>query len=244
MGKAMATTEGRVRPAKRPGRAGPAGGAAGRAAGSTKAARAEATRRQLITAARGLFGTRGFADTSVDEVVRAARVTKGALYHHFRDKDDLFRAVVEQVKQDVTTAVGASFLDDTATENPGERVYSMCLALIDAHLDPAVQRISVVDVRAVFDAETRRELDNRYEVSLLRGAFRSAMRTGAFERQPLGPLANIVAAALFEACALISEADDCVAARAEASHVVARLLRGLEAPTPTQPETETNTARR
>ena len=198
----------------------------------TKAAKAELTRRQLLAAARTLFGTQGFADTSVDEVVRAASVTKGALYHHFRDKDDLFRAVVEQVKQDVTTAVGASFLDDTANEDPRQRVYSMCLALIDAHLDPAVQRISVVDMRAVFSAQTRRELDNRYEVSLLRGAFRSAMRTGAFERQPLGPLANIVAAALFEACALISEAEDKAAARAEASEVVSRLLRGLETVAP------------
>jgi AcrR family transcriptional regulator len=203
--------------------------AGARASHASKAARAEVTRRRLITAARKLFGRQGYADTSVDQVVRAAGVTKGALYHHFRDKDDLFRAVVEQVKQDVTAAVGASFLEDSAGDDARQRVHRMCLALIDAHLDPAVQRISIVDARAVFDAATRRDLDNRYEVSLLRGAFRSAMRAGAFERQPLGPLANIVAAALFEACAVISEADDKLVAREEVSAVVSHLLAGLQA---------------
>jgi AcrR family transcriptional regulator len=209
---------GAVRPSTRP-----------RVSGESKAAKAEVTRRRLVGAARKLFGRQGYADTSVDQVARAAGVTKGALYHHFRDKDDLFHAVVQQVKQDVTAAVGASFLDDNAGDDARERLHRMCLALIDAHLDPAVQRISIVDARAVFDAATRRDLDNRYEVSLLRGAFRSAMRVGAFERQPLGPLANIVAAALSEACALISEADDKMAARVEVSGVVSALLGGLEA---------------
>ncbi len=77
---------------------------------SSKAGRAESTRRALLDSARSLFGERGYAGTSVDEVVRHAGLTKGALYHHFRDKDDLFRAVLEEVKRDVTSAAGATFL--------------------------------------------------------------------------------------------------------------------------------------
>jgi AcrR family transcriptional regulator len=191
------------------------------------AAKAEATRRGLIAAARRLFGEQGFSATSVDEVVKAAGVTKGALYHHFRDKDDLFRAVVEQVKVDVTTAAADSFFDDSDNNDPLQRVHRLCSAMIDAHLDPAVQRISIVDARAVFDAPTRRDLDARYEVSLLRGAFRSAMREGAIERQPLVPLAQVFAGALVEACALIAEADDKDAVRAEVTEVLTRLLDGL-----------------
>jgi AcrR family transcriptional regulator len=193
-----------------------------------KVAKAEATRRGLVKAARKLFGKQGFAGTSVDEVVRAAGVTKGALYHHFRDKDDLFRAVVEEVKSDVTAIAGASFLDTSVDDDPLRRMRVLCLAMIDAHLDPAVQRISILDARAVLDAPTRRDLDARYEVSLLRGAFRSAMRTGALERQPLVPLAHIVAGAVFEACALVAEADDKDTARAEAIEILTRLLDGLQ----------------
>src|SRR5579885_1226019 len=74
-----------------------------------KESRAEATRRRLLASARQLFGANGFNGTSVDEVVRAAGVTKGALYHHFADKDALFRAVVEEVKADVTTTAANAF---------------------------------------------------------------------------------------------------------------------------------------
>ena len=193
-----------------------------------KAVKAEATRQSLIAAARELFGEQGYAATSVDEIARQAGVTKGALYHHFRDKDDLFRAVVEDVKRDVTDVVGAAFLSATTAEN--ETMHSVvlgCRAFIEAHLDPAVQRISIIDARSVLDATTRRALDARYEVAVVRGAFRRAMRLGAVERQPLVPLAHIVAGALAEACAYIAEADDAEVARTEANAVIEHLLEGL-----------------
>ena len=191
-------------------------------------AKAEVTRRGLIAAARQLFGEQGYAGTSVDEVVKAAGVTKGAMYHHFRDKDDLFRAVVEQVKVDVTARAAESFFDDGDNDDPLQRVHRLFIALVDAHLDPAIQRISIIDARSVFDAATRRDLSTRYEASLLRGAFRSAMRAGVIEQQPLGPLAHIVAGALSEACALIAEADDKDAVRAEVTEVLTRLVDGLQ----------------
>lgn len=191
-------------------------------------AKAEATRRGLIAAGRKLFGEQGYASTSVDEVVKAAGVTKGAMYHHFRDKDDLFRAVVEQVKVDVTAKAADSFFDDSDNDDALQRVHRLFIAMIDAHLDPAVQRISIIDARSVFDAATRRDLATRYEASLLRGAFRSAMRAGAIEQQPVGPLAHIVAGALAEACALIAEAEDKDAARIEVIDVLARLIDGLQ----------------
>lgn len=194
---------------------------------TAKGARAEATRRALIASARTLFGSQGFANASVDEVVRHAGVTKGALYHHFRDKDDLFRAVVEEVKLEVTTAAAESYFGAADGADPSQTVLLTCLAVIDAHLDPAVQRITVHDARAVLDASARRELDARYEVALLRGAFRSAMRAGTVERQPIVTLAHVVAGALTEACALIAEADDKATARAEVGDVITRLLDGL-----------------
>ena len=153
-----------------------------------KAVKAEATRQSLIAAARDLFGEQGYAATSVDEIARQAGVTKGALYHHFRDKDDLFRAVVEDVKREVTDVVGAAFLSATTAENETmQSVVLGCRAFIEAHLEPAVQRISIIDARSVLDATTRRALDARYEVAVVRGAFRRAMRLGAIDRQPLVP---------------------------------------------------------
>jgi AcrR family transcriptional regulator len=193
----------------------------------SKVAKAEATRRALLTAAREAFGERGYGPTSVEEIVRRAGVTKGALYHHFRDKDDLFVAVVEEVKREVTGTVGTAFLDAANVPDPLETVILGCQALIDAHVDPAVQRITILDARSVLDGATRRDLDARYEVALVRGALRRAMRLGAIDAQPLATLAHIVTGALAEACALVAEADDTEAARAEAGAVVAHLLEGL-----------------
>ncbi len=180
-----------------------------------------------MSAARALFGERGYAGTSVDEVVRAAGVTKGALYHHFRDKDDLLRSVVEEVKRDVTVVAGTAFSDAAERPDPLETIVLGCWALIDGFSDPAVQRIAILDARAVLDAATRRDLDARYEVALVRGALRRAMNLGAIVRQPLAPMAHILAGALAEACALIAEADDPTAAQLDARAIVASLIEGL-----------------
>jgi AcrR family transcriptional regulator len=194
---------------------------------SATVAKAERTRRALVAAGRELFGGRGYAATSVEDVVRHAGVTKGALYHHFRDKDDLFHAVVENVKGDVTSVVGAAFLAAEAAPDSLESVTEGCMAFIDAHLDPAVQRITILDARAVLDAATRRELDGRYEVAVIRGALRRAMRHGVIDQQPLAPLAHILAGALGEACALIAEANGDGTGRDDVTLVIGRLLDGL-----------------
>jgi len=194
---------------------------------SAKAARGEATRRALLASARSLFGDKGYASTSVDEVVRHAGVTKGALYHHFKDKDELFRGVVEQVKLEVTQAAADSYFEAAEGADPDDTIVLTCLSVIDAHLDPAVQRITVLDARAVLSASARRELEARYEVALLRGALRAAMRAGVIDRQPIVPLAHLLAGTLTEACALIADADDPATARAEVGDVITRLLDGL-----------------
>jgi AcrR family transcriptional regulator len=201
----------------------------------TTTRRSDETRRSLVTEARRLFGEQGYAGTAINDVVQAVGLTKGALYHHFRDKDDLFRSVVEEVKGDVTARAGASFYDpDTIDELP-ERVLAACLALVDAYLDPAIRRITVTDARAVFDATSRRDLDSRYEVSLIRGAFRSSLPQGSPQRQMLGPLAHVVAGAVFEACALVAEADDPVAARAEVAAILRLLIDGVLTGSVTEP---------
>lgn len=188
---------------------------------------ASVTRRMLISAARAAFGANGFAATTIDEITHAAGVTKGALYHHFADKDDLFRAVVEDVKADVTSVVGAAFLDAAVEPDALDTVTRGCLAFVDAHSDPAVQRITILDARAVLDASTRRALDGRYEVAVLRGALRRAVHLGVINPQPLGPLAHMLAGALTEACALLAEADDETLIRQDVEVVIRRLLEGL-----------------
>jgi len=183
-------------------------------------AQGDATRANLVAAARELFGERGYADTSIDEVVARAGLTKGAVYHHFDGKEGLFRAVFEQVHSEVTAQAAAEFMQP----DPWQALLRGCALWVDAHLDPAVRRIALQDGRAVLGWDEVRSIENRFGTVALRGALRKAMVAGVLERQPLRPLALLVIGALGEGCLYIAEADDPVAARSEVRALVIRML--------------------
>src|SRR5258708_14545782 len=87
-------------------------------AGTKHDLRSEATRKLLVTAARALFGARGYAGVGTEEIVRAAGVTRGALYHQFRDKAGLFAAVAEQVEAEITERIAAGAAGAAAAADP------------------------------------------------------------------------------------------------------------------------------
>jgi AcrR family transcriptional regulator len=189
-----------------------------------RVAQGTATREALIEAARSLFGERGYADTATDDVVARAGVTKGALYHHFSGKEALFRAVVERVQQDASDRAVAEFLDPDSWL----ALRRGCSLWIDAHLDPAVQRILMQDARAVLGWEEAREIENRFAVVALRGALRTAMNTGAIRREPLRPLSQLLMGALSEACVYITEAADPDAALGEIDDLLTTMLGAFQ----------------
>src|SRR5262245_35230686 len=103
-----------------------------------KAAQSEQTRRLLLDVARDLFAERGYAGTATEEVVQRAGVTRGALYYHFRDKQDLFRGVVEDLEAANVRRFGEIV---AAITDPWEQLHAGINAFLDACMDPAVQRI-------------------------------------------------------------------------------------------------------
>jgi AcrR family transcriptional regulator len=184
------------------------------------------TRAELLAAARQLFGERGYAATSLDDIAARASVTKGALYHHFRGKTDLFQAVYEQVEREVSDQVVTVFMEP-------DHWYALtagCQLMIDAQLDPAVQRIALHDARSVLGWDAVRAIETRYGAVGIRGALRKAMQGGVIERQPLRPLALLLSGALAEACFYVADADDRAVAREEVGRLVVRLLEGLRTP--------------
>ena len=136
-------------------------------------------------------------------------MTKGALYHHFGGKEDLFRAVFEQVQRDVSDRAVAEFLGPDAWE----ALLRGCSLWVDAHLDPSVRRIALQDAGAVLGWEEARAIENRFGAVALRGALRKAMHAGVIERQPLRPLSLLLTGALSEGCLYIADAADAEAAR-------------------------------
>src|SRR3712207_956746 len=132
---------------------------------------AEATKRDLIAVARRLFAERGYAGTSLDDVVSAAGVTKGALYHHFENKRELFAAVAERVEADVTAWIGRG-----SERDPWKAFVAGALRYLDAASTQAdVQRILLIDAPTVMGYERCKELQQRYGLGLTAKGLENAM---------------------------------------------------------------------
>src|SRR5436190_8170815 len=172
---------------------------------SRMADRAEETREALIAAARSLFADRGFTGVGTEEIVRAARMTRGALYHHFQGKEDLFRAVYERVEQELVDRIAA---DAVSAGNPLEALHAGARAFLDACQDPAVSRIALLDAPSVLGWEEWREIGLRYGFGLVEGVLQEAMNAGAIEPQPVRPLAHLVLGAIDEAAMVVARASD------------------------------------
>lgn len=187
--------------------------------------RSEATRRQLVTAARALFGARGYAGVGTEEIVRAAGVTRGALYHQFRDKADLFAAVAEEVEAEIADRIAAGAAE--AAADPGRALRAGARLFLDACAEPEVERIILLDAPAVLGWEAWRELAGRYGLGLVQLALQSAMDAGAIVPQPVVPLAHVLIGALDECALYVARAEDPAAAREQCTAIFDRILRSI-----------------
>jgi AcrR family transcriptional regulator len=194
----------------------------------TQSERAAETREALIAAARPLFAAQGFAEAALETIVRAAGVTRGALYHHFADKTELFAAVFEQVEGEVAAQMG----EVIAATNETDPVTIMRLGVdfwLDACSDPEVQRIVLVDAPAVLGWTRWTEIGNRYNIGLVRALLTNAVETGRIPAQPIEATALTMLGAMREATLYVARADDHDQARQEAGAVMNRLIHALDA---------------
>jgi len=192
----------------------------------TKAEQADATRKALTAAARLLFTERGYAATSTTEIVERAAVTRGALYHHFAAKEELFRAVFEQLEGEVTKHVAEEALTST---DPLEQLRRGTRAYLDACIDPAVQRVVLLDGPSVLGWKTWQEIEQHYGYGLVVAGVEAAIGAGLIAAQPVEPLAHVLFGALTEAGMVVARADEPRTARADMEAAMDRLLDGLRA---------------
>jgi AcrR family transcriptional regulator len=194
----------------------------------TQADRTAATRAALVAAARKLFAEDGYAEVGTERVAHAAGVTRGALYHQFTDKADLFAAVLEAVEIDLTTrlidAVAAS-----ATDDPLAALVAGADAWLDASAEPEVRRIALLDGPAVLGWERWREVGMRHGLGLVTALLTELMDAGAVPAQPIEPLAHVLIGALDEAALYVALAADPARARVEAGAVLRRLVAAVTA---------------
>jgi AcrR family transcriptional regulator len=190
----------------------------------TQAQRSAATRAALLAAGRALFAERGYASTAREEIVERAGVTRGALHHHFGTKQDLFAAVFEALEAELATRIATAAM---AGADPRDQLRRGCHEFLDAALDPAFQRIVLLDAPAVLGWAAWREVDARYGLGLVIEGLRAVEATGTAEQRRVEPLAHLLLAALNEAAMLVAGAPRPERARDEVGAIVDQLLDSL-----------------
>ncbi|MGC7093854.1 TetR/AcrR family transcriptional regulator [Amycolatopsis lurida] len=190
----------------------------------TQRDRSAGTKNALVTAARELFAERGYQAVPADEIVRAAGVSRGALYHHYGDKQGLFRAVVDELEQEVTDAIRAEM---AAQPDFLSGLAVALTAFLDACARPEVRQISLIDGPSVLGWQAWRELEAQYGLGLIEELVAAAIEHGLFEPRPVKVLAQLVLSAVAEAALMIAYADDPVATRAEAEAALGAWTAGL-----------------
>lgn len=176
------------------------------------AAAAADTRAALIAAARKLFGLRGFAGASTGEISAAAKVTEGALFHHFGGKKDLFAAVFEQVEAELVATAEATALA-ARKGDPLDAFLAGCRIYLEFAERPDFARIVMIDGPAVLGVEGWRERDSVLGLAAMARGIDALMKVGAIERQPVKPLAVLIFGALNEVGLALARGEPGVSSR-------------------------------
>lgn len=195
-------------------------------ASSRGAEHAADTREALIAAARTLFVEQGYANTGTEQIVARARVTRGALYHHFQDKSALVRTVMERVAQEVADELTARVLGD-AQAGAWQQLRSGFRAYLDVCMYSDFQRIVLIDGPAALGYDAWSELLERPGYSLLSASLAQAVDEGSIPPLPLEALARLLGSLVAEASVFIARAEDPARARDEAGAVLDRMIDGV-----------------
>jgi AcrR family transcriptional regulator len=199
------------------------------AVNSRRAEHVEDTRAALVRAARELFADKGYAATGTEEIVARARVTRGALYHHFADKAGLFRAVMEAVAGELAHQLIARQLSRAKADTAGawDQLREGVQAFLEACTGSDFQRIVLIEGPAVLGPGVWSELVEQHGLGLLRTWLQRAIDDHQIDPLPVDPLARLLAALIAEASLYVGQSTEPGRARAEAGAIVDRILTGL-----------------
>jgi AcrR family transcriptional regulator len=200
---------------------------------------AEETHADLVRAARALFTEKGFQNATLEEVAARAGVTRGAVYHHFADKRELFAAVFVELEREVDAA-GKAAAGAAAASSPREAFLAGCRAYLGFAQRPDFHRIVLVDGPAALGPAGWHAADSHLGLPTLDAAVKALMAVGVIEPQPPRPLALLLFGALNEAGFALARGEPDVDVESALS-ALGRILDGLA---PRRPDADSDTTAR
>ena len=185
-----------------------------------------ATKRALVVVATRLFTEQGYAATSLDAIVAGARVTKGALYHHFTGKQALFEAVFEKVESDAAARIKGAL---KGTSDPWDKALAGLRAFLDVVQDPSYQRVVIQEGPAILGYERFREQEERSSYAIVQDIVRSVLEAGTFglDEAMTATFSRIFFGAMSAAGETVTTAEDPKVAVARVETAITFILAGL-----------------
>ncbi len=192
----------------------------------TQTERSATTQQALLSAARRLWGARGYSAVSTPEITQAAGVTRGAMYHQYADKATLFLAVLEAVETDVMERLGAA-VAAAKPNTPGEALHIAADAWLEIASEAEVRQLVLLDAPSILGWAGFREISQRFGLGMTEQLLGAAIESGELTPQPTRPLATILIGALDEPAMSIANAPDPAQETADVQTVVHNLIDGL-----------------
>jgi AcrR family transcriptional regulator len=182
------------------------------------------TKRALVEVAEGLFTDQGYANTSLDQIVGGARVTKGALYHHFSGKQALFEAAFDAVE---TGAVARMSVAVDGDGSAWDRAMAGIHAYVSVCLDPSYQRIVIHEAPVVMGWERWREAEEHFSYGLVRATVESLVDAGEIEPLPVEVTARVLFGALSAGAETIAGSPDPKKTAADVTKTITTVMTGM-----------------
>jgi AcrR family transcriptional regulator len=170
-----------------------------------KVERGKATRLQILEAARALFIALGYEATSIEDILQELAISRGALYHHFKNKEAVFEAVLESVEAEIAKVIINAA---KSAPDPLAGLHAGCDAWLELALDPAVRTIVLSDAPTAVGWAKWREIDSRYGFGLLRASLKRLSAMGMLPPELVDLFSHMLLAVLLEICLVIARADD------------------------------------
>jgi AcrR family transcriptional regulator len=184
----------------------------------------ESTKQALVDSATDLFTRNGYAGTSLDAIVKRARVTKGALYHHFSGKQALFEAAFNQVETKAMTQLSKTI---DGGGSPWERALEGVQEYIKVCLDPTYQRLVIREAPVVMGIERWREAEEHFSYGIVRDVLEQLIEAGELGDIPVEVTARMLFASLSAGANIIAEASDPKKASAEVFTALIHMIEGI-----------------
>lgn len=188
---------------------------------------ADQTRQALLDVARDIFTAEGYQAAGIEAIAQAARVTRGAFYHHFEDKRALFEALVISLQQ-----AAAEHIRRTAMAEPdaNARVMAGAAAFLESCMEPAYRRLVIQEAPAVLGGRRCREIGEAHPYGLLIAALAELRKAGRFDSANTWLAARMIGSMICETALLLEGAESPKALKRQALAIVERVLAAFAAP--------------